>query len=65
MPSSVIEYARYDAGQKCLDVKYRSGRIYRYLDVPDKIYRDYQASYSKGEFLNAVIKKNFEFQKLS
>ena len=64
MPSSVIESARYDEEQKCLDIKYRSGKIYRYLNVPPAIYASYKTSYSKGEYLNLVIKKFYPFKRL-
>ncbi len=65
MPSSVIAYAQYDPEGRFLDIRYRSGHTYRYLDVPAREYEAYRASYSKGEFLNAVIKKKYRFEQLN
>lgn len=64
MPSSVIEFAQYNAEAGYLDIRYRSGRTYRYLDVPPVEYEAYRRSYSKGQFLNAVIKKKYRFERL-
>jgi len=47
----------YDA-EKCeLDLEYRkSGKIYRYFDVPLDEHTAFMAAESKGEYLNKVFK---------
>lgn len=65
MPSSVIDRAEYNAEQKFLDIKYRSGKIYRYLDVPEDEYQAYRNSFSKGKYLNQFIKTSYEFMRLN
>ena len=65
MPSTVIERADYYAEQKFLDVRYRSGKTYRYIDVPEDEYQAYKNSFSKGKYLNQFIKTNYGFVKLN
>lgn len=64
MPSSVIKFAVYHADDRALDVRFRSGKTYRYIDVPQGEYDAYRAAFSKGQFLNAVIKKKYDFIEL-
>ncbi|MFD0941495.1 KTSC domain-containing protein [Pedobacter boryungensis] len=64
MPSSVVEHIKYDPEKKDLIVVFVSGDVYRYKDVPEKIYKNFKASISKGTFLNRTIKKKFEMEKI-
>jgi hypothetical protein len=61
MPSSVIRGFRYLAGERQLEITFVSGRRYRYLDVPEHIYDQMRAAFSKGEFFNRHIRDHFEF----
>ena len=63
MPSSVISSYHYDPGTKVLQVKYQSGTIYNYLDVPEETYREMKSTMSKGYFLNKFIKGKFRFER--
>jgi hypothetical protein len=64
MPSSVIAGIRYDRGTGSLRVKFVSGHIYDYKDVPEKFYNLMKRAASKGSFLNRQIKNRFGFQKI-
>ena len=64
MPSSVVAAIRYDASSMTLRVVYVSGSVYDYKKVPEKIYNDMKAAFSKGEFLNKEIKPNYKFEKI-
>ena len=64
MPSSVVEHISYKPESKDLFVVFVSGDVYRYKDVPEKIYKNFKASVSKGTFLNRVIKNKFEMEKI-
>lgn len=37
-------------------VKFKSGKIYKYKNVPDELYQEFLKSESKGKFLGAKIK---------
>jgi hypothetical protein len=64
MPSSVVAQIKYDPDEKYLFVVFVSGDVYRYKDVPEKIYKNFKASISKGTFLNRTLKNRFEVEKI-
>jgi hypothetical protein len=61
MPSAVIRSFQYDAASGTLLIIFRSGRRYRYFDVPAQTVRDLRASRAKGEFFNACIRGKFAY----
>jgi len=61
MPSTVIRTFTYDGQHQTLVITFQSGRVYRYEKVPEKIYRDMKAAFSKGEFFNAHIRDRYGF----
>jgi KTSC domain len=62
--SSFIASVGYDAKARVLDVKFHSGSLWRYFDVPPEIYRAFLDAESKGRFYNANIRHHFKSQKL-
>lgn len=61
MPSAVIRSFNYDAASKTLLIIFRSGRRYRYLDVPAQTIERFRSSFAKGEFFNAHIRDRFMY----
>jgi hypothetical protein len=61
MPSRVIRGFRYLSSEGQLEIIFVSGRRYRYRNVPESVYRQMRASFSKGEFFNRHIRDQFEF----
>ena len=57
--SSVVASVGYDAQSRLLEIEFHSGAIYRYLDVPEQIYRSLLAAESKGQFFGANIRNKF------
>jgi hypothetical protein len=64
MPSSVISFIRYDEKTHTLRIGYVSGMIYDYKKVPEEVYLDMKAAFSKGSFLNEHIKGKYKFEKI-
>jgi hypothetical protein len=64
MPSTVISSYEYDPLSSVLTVRFVSGIIYEYLDVPLEVFKDMKASYSKGVYLNKFIKPNYGYKKI-
>jgi hypothetical protein len=63
--STCISEMEYDPKRKTLILKYQPhGELYEYPDVSMKDYRKLEKADSKGEFVNAVIKKKYHFRKL-
>jgi KTSC domain-containing protein len=41
-----------------LDIEYKSGNLYRYLEVTKEEYDELEAASSKGTYINHIIKKH-------
>ena len=61
MPSTVIGAFAYEPGSRTLAVSFRSGRRYRYHEVPVETYEAMRASFSKGAFFNRHVRDQFHF----
>ena len=64
MPSSVIREFRYLPHERQLEIVFVTGRRYRYLAVPARIYAAMVRAFSKGEFFNQQIRDHFAFVRL-
>lgn len=64
MPSTVISSMQYFKDRSVLRIRFVSGMIYDYLQVPEKIYVAMKNATSKGSFLNRHIKNYYSFQKV-
>ena len=62
--SSSISHVGYDRRTRTLEVEFRNGRAYQYLGVPPQIYHELMQADSKGIYLNANIKPNYQYAKL-
>ena len=61
--SSAIASVGYDKKNKTLNVEFRDGDTYRYVHVPEFVYRELLKAESAGTFWNRV-KDNYEFVKV-
>lgn len=65
-PSSGTTYVvAYSAEIEILEVEFKSGKVYHYLNVPLEIWKKFKSVISSGksagEFVNYTIKPYFEF----
>jgi hypothetical protein len=65
MPSLVISSFSYDPELSDLTIRYVSGLVYCYKKVPEKVFKEFRASGSKGRYLNFNIKGKYDYEKLS
>jgi hypothetical protein len=65
LESSILASVLYLPTQRELELEFRSGEIYRYLDVPSQTYNELLAAPSKGSYFNSNIRKQFAFHQLS
>ena len=65
MPSTVIAGFEYDAVALVLRIRFLSGAVYEYLDVPEELYAAMKTYREKGVFLNKFIKDKYAFRKVS
>ena len=61
--SSSIASVGYDASTRTLEVEFRHGAVYRYLDVEPAAHDALLAADSLGRHLNLVIKGNYDYIK--
>lgn len=59
LDSSVIASVAYDDEQAILEVRFRTGRIYRYFDVPPERFESLLAARSAGQYFNRVIRDRY------
>lgn len=62
--SSVLLAVAFSESKKILELEFRSGSIFQYLDVPPSVYQDLLNAESKGRFYNRRIKKHYKSQKV-
>ncbi len=62
MPSTVVKSFTYDSKRSRLYVTFLSGKVYAYLDVPESVYEEMKAAFSKGKYLNEYVKGKYEFK---
>jgi KTSC domain len=61
--SAAIAAVRYDEKKRALDVEFREGDTYRYMHVPEFVYRELLKAESAGAYWNAITHQ-FEHVKL-
>jgi len=64
MPSTVIASYDYDPDTSVLRVRFVSGLVYEYQQVPLEIFQAMKKAFSKGTFLNQQIKGNYPFRRV-
>lgn len=63
--SSQIQSAGYDAATQTLAVRFHSGKsVYHYQGVPPDVAQAFDEAESKGRFLGASIKGQYDFEKI-
>ena len=62
--SVVMSSVAYDSNSRTLEVAFRNGSVYEYLDVPPDHYDALLAAASKGQFFNARVRPAFRFNRV-
>jgi hypothetical protein len=57
--SSNVSAFKYDASSRVFSIRFHSGRVYQFKDVPDNVVEEFSTADSKGKFFNANIKHNY------
>lgn len=63
--STNIARLQYNMETLALDVEFRSGKTYRYHEVPYDIFNAFIAAPSPGKFLNSTIKGVYREKQIS
>ena len=62
--STTLRSAGHDAQLAVLELQFRNGAVYRYLLVPQKVYRDLRGASSKGGYFNQNIRGRYPYQRV-
>ena len=65
MPSAVIAGYAYDTDQQTLEIRYHSGKVYHYLNVPGEVYKEMRSTMVKGIWFNRHIKGKYPFKEVT
>jgi len=57
--STALASVGYSKRLRALEIEFRNGAIYRYLDVPPAIYRDLMIAPSKARYYDENIRRKF------
>jgi hypothetical protein len=57
--SSVLDIIEYDDAKRVLKVRFRTGRVYHYFDVPPATWDALLRADSKGSYFNRVIRRRY------
>ena len=63
--SSSLASIGYSPTQAALEVEFKHGAVYRYLDVPASVFEAFLVAESKGTFFNQAIKDRYSYQRAS
>ena len=67
--SSTIHKIDYLEKEKVLEIEFRSGKVYKYYDVPQRMWKIFhlymECEGSAGSFFNEYIKNQFTSEKIS
>jgi hypothetical protein len=60
--SSHIAMVGYDEDQQILEITFRDGRVYHFLEVPPERVLSLLRAESKGRYFNSDIKPDYDFR---
>ncbi|GAB4535868.1 MAG: lysine--tRNA ligase [Pleurocapsa sp.] len=61
--STAIKSFDYDAAKQTLRIIFKNGSIYKYLDVPESVYKELKETSSVGQYFNANVRDKFGFDR--
>jgi hypothetical protein len=65
LPSAVIAAYEYDVATETLTIRYHSGKVYNYLKVPEKVFKEMRSVMVKGIWFNRNIKGKYPFKEVT
>jgi len=63
--SAVLRSIGYDATTKTLEAELNNGKVYRYYDVPVKVYEGLMAAESHGRYFNTYIRAQYRYERVT
>jgi hypothetical protein len=64
LESSVIRSIAYDDDAQTCDVRFTSGRVYRYAGIPRSVFEWWSRTPEKGAFFNRKVRDAYPYREL-
>jgi hypothetical protein len=61
----MLASAAYDAAKHILYLRFRSGDVYRYFEIPAELYREFLDAESRGRYFLSHIRNHFRYERLA
>ena len=62
--SSTITSVGYDTDTQTLEIEFKRGGVYQYMEVPKDVYEEFISEGSMGQFFNTFIRDYYTSEKL-
>jgi hypothetical protein len=62
--STNVTSVGYDEASETLEVEFANGTVYQYFNVGAELYRQFREAPSKGQFLNAYIRRAYPYSRV-
>ena len=59
--STTVRSVGYQRRSRVLEIEFRSGAVYQYVDVPATVYEEFWKAESKGKYFNGEIRDEYAF----
>jgi hypothetical protein len=63
--SSNVDWCRYDAANVVMQVGFKDGGVYNYLQVPESVFVAFRNAQSHGKFLHRHVKPFFKAEEIA
>lgn len=63
--SKMLAAIAYDTERRMMYLRFTSGDVYRYFDVPAQTFAEFLAADSKGRYFLASIRDRFAYERLA
>lgn len=65
LESKMFLRAAYDADSRILYLRFRSGDVYRYFELPEEQYQEFLNAESRGRYFLSHIRDRFRYERLA
>jgi hypothetical protein len=65
LESKLLSSVAYDGEKRILYLRFRSGDVYRYFDLPASHYEQFLGAESQGRYFLAHIRNHFRYERLA
>ncbi len=64
MASSILDAVAYDPTGRCLLLRFRTGAIFEYGNVPSVVYEELLAAPSKGRYFSEYVRPDYPYRRV-